>query len=305
MATKAKVGTKKQAVETVKKEAIQQSIGGLSRSSAADQIARTSVAVQQKLSEVGNELTSALATLENVQAAIETKKQELKDLYGLEGAALSLDELEGKIAATRAQWDADQEAKAQTDAEDAAERLKARKREEDDYAYRTGIERRKQTDEFATKLAAQQKAEAERKEALEKGWANREADLKARETELASLRAAVAAHPEDQKKAVDAAVAVATNSLKKTLDSEFQLQKKDLETVNKLAAQETAGCKTEINRLQTTIAELQKQLAEAHKSSQDVAVKALESASGKAALETLQQSLNQGAATQARPGNRN
>jgi chromosome segregation ATPase len=289
---KKKAGTKKTEVAQIKKTEILQSVGGLSLAGVAENLAKTSVSVQETLADVSNQMTAAIQQLGTVNAAIEAKQEELKTLHQIEVTALTLDELNGTIETTREAWADEQRRETQARAERQAEAEKARKRDEDDYNYRTAQNRRAKQDEFDAQLAAVRKQEEARKELLEKGWATREGELKARENELVALRDAVAKWPEEAKKASDHAVAVATNSLKANLSNQFALEKKDAETALKIAQNDKAASDAEIKRLQTTIADLQRQLDAAHKSSQEVASKALDSASGRAALETLQNSIN-------------
>jgi paraquat-inducible protein B len=140
-------------------------------------------------------------------------------------------------------------------------------------------------------VATERRTHADRAEVLEKEWAKREADLKAREQELAALRDAVAKFPDELKRATAAEVAVATTALKKQLETAAALDKKDAETNLKLANNATAAVQAEVNRLQATITDLNRQLAEAHRATQTVAEKALDSASGRTAMEALQQTM--------------
>jgi chromosome segregation ATPase len=294
--TTAKAGTKKKTVELVKKTEVVESVKNLSLGGVADSIAKTQVEVQKKLAEVSNQITGQLAVLENVTAAIALKQADLQTLHGIEASAMTLDEINGEIQATRESWEAEKADAEKAEIERQNELTKARTREQEEYTYRVAGERRKSADEFNAKLAADKKAEADRKELLEKGWAVREANLKAQETELVTLRAAVLAHPEELKKAVAAEVAVATSSLKKNLDNEAKLSAKDAETSLKIAQNEKAGLSAEVSRLNATIAELHKQVESAHAAAQSVATKALESAAGRQAMEALQNSLSRDAA---------
>ncbi len=126
---------------------------------------------------------------------------------------------------------------------------------------------------------------------LEKNWTEREAEMKKREMEIEGLRAQVASHPEVVKKEVNAAVAVATNSVKKEYETKIVLAAKDTETAQKLAAQELAAMKLALDKATVQITDLRTQLEQAHRDVKEISAKALESASGRSAMEALQKVL--------------
>lgn len=301
MTTAQKGGSRRKAVEAIKKTEVIASVGELSLGGVADHIAKTQVAVQKQLGEVSNQLTSNLVILQNVQEAIAIKKQELQGLHGIEAAAIALDDLKGEIETTRAAWEAEQAEREKAVADADAELEKVRARDEEEYQYRTDQDHRHQQSEFAERLAALRKAEEERASLLERQFAAREAELAARERELKDLREAVQRHPLEVKKEVDAAVAVATNSLKRNLELDHKLQAKDAEVKLQLSQQETLSARQEVGRLTQTIGDLRVQLDSAYKSAQAVAEKALDSASGRSALDTLQQSLSRDTAAPSGP----
>src|SRR5262249_52690255 len=143
----------------------------------------------------------------------------------------------------------------------------------------------------AAQMADQVKANKDKQEALEKDWAHREAELKRREKELEDLRTQVTNFPEVIKKEVNAAVAVATNSVKKEYETKIVLAAKDSETAQKLAGQEVVSLKQAIEKANAQLSELKSQLDQAHHDVKEISPKALESASGRSAMEALQKVL--------------
>src|SRR5438045_9406523 len=97
--------------------------------------------------------------------------------------------------------------------------------------------------------------------------------------------------PEVVKKEMNAAVAVATNSVKKEYETKIVLAAKDSETAQKLAGQEVASLKQVIEKANAQLAELKSQLDQAHHDVKEISAKALESASGRSAMEALQKVL--------------
>jgi hypothetical protein len=284
-------GVKNQQAEAIKATEVIQSVAGLNLDVVSGKIAATQVEVQKSLAGLSAKLVEELETLRNVEQAIGLKREELKQLYDIESAAVDLDELYAKIDSQREAWEEEQARKQREFAEMQSERNKQWARAEEEYQYRLGQEHKKQEDGFKGKLEDQDKANRNKQEALDKSWTEREADLKKRETELQELRAKVDAIPEMVKKAENAAQAVATNSVKKEYETKMVLNQKDMDTAQKLAAQEVASLKAALEKATAQLADLKAQLEQAHHDVKEISAKALESASGRSAMEALQKVL--------------
>jgi colicin import membrane protein len=153
------------------------------------------------------------------------------------------------------------------------------------------LEHKKGEDEFAYGMAQQEKANRDKQELLDKNWGQREEELKKREKELEDLRTQVASIPEQIRKAENAAAAVSGNSVKKEYETKIVLATKDAETAQKLAAQEVASLRAALEKAHAQLAELKTQLDQAHHDVKEISAKALESASGRSAMEALQKVL--------------
>jgi hypothetical protein len=229
--------------------------------------------------------------LRSIESAIELKQQSLKQLYAIEREAISLDELQAEIEHQRKAWDEEQREKEREFKMRVAERTKLWQREEEEYDYKLAQEHKKTTDTFTDQMAQAEKDNKGRQETLEKSWSERETELKKREVELADLRKQVENFPEVVKKEVNAAVAIATNSLKKEYETKIVLAAKDTETAQKLATQEINSLSQTIVKLQAQIDGLKEQLDQAHHDVKEISAKALDSASGRSAMEALQKVL--------------
>jgi len=140
-------------------------------------------------------------------------------------------------------------------------------------------------------MAQVERENREHQEGLTKDWADRETELKKRENELIELRQQVANFPEVVKKEVNAAVAIATNSVKKEYETKMVLSSKDAETAGKLAAQEATALTATISKLNHQVDDLKVQLEQAHRDVKEISAKALDSASGRTTMEALQKVL--------------
>lgn len=284
-------GAKNRQAAAIRDTEVLQSVAGLSMDGVSGTIATTQVEVQKSLAALSAKLVEQLQVLGNVEEAIALKREELKQLYNIESAAVSLDDLDAKIEAQRESWQEEQARKQREFAEQQSERNKQWTRSDEEYQYRMAQERKKSEDDFAYRLAQQEKANRDKQEMLEKNWGQREEELKKREKELEDLRAQMASVPEQIRKAENAAAAVAGNSVKKEYETKIVLATKDSETAQKLAAQEVSALRAALEKANAQLGEIKTQLDQAHHDVKEISAKALESASGRSAMEALQKVL--------------
>jgi len=250
----------------------------LSLDKVTQKISGTQVEIQRALTTVSAKLAEQLQDLGNVEAAIIVKKAELKSLHDIEVGADSLTKLQAEIETAREQW-----------TEEKRRQATDRAREEEQYNYETTLKRRKAEADFADKLAAQQKLEASRKELLEKQWADREAALKAREAEFATLVAQVNGFPEVLKKEVAKAEAIVGNSLKRDYEHKLALTLKDVEIEKRAAEQTIAGLNGKVTDLQSQVKRLEDQNVKAQETIRDISNKVSDSASGRQTIDALRE----------------
>jgi hypothetical protein len=284
-------GVKNRQATIIKESEILEAVAGLNLDTVSGTLASTQVEVQKTLADLSAKLVERLQLLRNVEEAITLKREELKQLYDIESAEVELDDLKAQITAQHEAWDEEQARKQREFAEMQSERNKQWVRAEEEYQYRLLQEHKKQSDTFQAKVEEQEKANRNKQEMLDKNWNERETELKKREKEVEDLRAQVASHPELVKKEVNAAVAVATNSVKKEYETKLTLGAKDADMAQKLAAQEIASLKQALEKTTAQIADIKGQLDQAHRDVKEISAKALESASGRSAMEALQKVL--------------
>jgi len=287
MATKTQGAKTKAAAAKVEQEVLE-SVKGLDLEKVSADITGAQVEVQKTLATVSGRLAEQLQVLGNVTEAIRLKKDELQQLAQVEDTAKALDALEAEIAAKRKEWETEEAAKKREFAEMRSERNKQWAREDEEHKYKTEQEHKKLADSFQELMARQEKQNRDRQEQLEKNWAEREAELKRREQELAELRAFRDANPELVKKEVNAAVAVATNSVKKEYETKMALAAKDTEIERRLGEQTIASLQDTIKKQQQSIEDLKGQVDQAQRDVKEISSKALDSASGRATTEALQ-----------------
>lgn len=278
----------RQAVEAVTVESAVERVSGLSRE------------ITKALGGLSEQLVAEVGRLVAVREAVELETKDLERLHQMDVAATALDqlvqeharqkqELEEEIAAQRATWEEEKGAAERERKEQEESLKKQRQREIDDYEYKKALERKKAQDKYEEEVRLQEKKNQEKQEALEKTWKQRETALREREEELAGLRAQVAQFPGQLDKEVQRAAAEAARQTEARLEQQILMLKKDAETEKRLAELRVKTLEDALAQQAAQTAALQKQLDEAKKQVQDIAVKAIEGASGAKTLAHVNQ----------------
>jgi len=276
------------AVQGVTVEGIVQRISGLG------------LEVARALSDVSAKLTDEAQLLASVRETVALEHKELERLHKIDIAATALDQmvqdyarekqrLESEIAAQRAAWEQESD-RFERDRREQEEALKKqRQREIEDYEYKKNLERKKAQDKYDEDVRQVEKKNAEKQEALEKSWKQRETALKEQEEELSRLRKESADFPARLQKEAAAAAAQARSETEVRLEQQTLVLRKDAEAEKRLGELRVKTLEEMVTRQQTQITALEKQLADAKQQVQDIAVKAIEGASGSKALSHINQ----------------
>lgn len=267
---------------------INAAVKDLSLEGVSNKLASTQVEITKQLAGLSATLAERLGTLDTVDAAIILRKEELQTLHEISVSATTLYDFQTNIQTQHDLWEKERQLHEVSIRERDSERSKQLQRTEEEYKYKTAQEQSKIQDAFNAKMALQDKAAKDKQEQLERIWATRDSDLKLREHELISLRKQVEEFPIVIKKEVDSHVAIATNSLKKEYETRITLLNKDIETSQKLGAQEIKSLNENIIKLNTQVLDLQKQLSQAHTDVKEISAKALESSAARETVSNLQ-----------------
>jgi hypothetical protein len=249
---------------------------------------------------LSGKLTEEVQLLASVREAVGLERKELDRLHKIDVAATALDqlvqdyarqkqELETEIAARRAAWE---EEAARTDRERKEQEeafRKQRQREGEDFEYKKTQERKKAQDKYDEEIRLQEKKNQERQETLEKSWKLREAVLKDSEDELARLRKESEGFPKRLEAEATAAAEKTRRESETRLQQETLVMKKDAEAEKRFGELRVKTLEETVAHQQAQIVALEKQLADAKQQVQDIAVKAIEGASGARALSHINQ----------------
>lgn len=274
-----KSGKISQTIESTKAANVLAFVKTVKQADALADIASAQVGIQKMLADVSATVSGKLAQVETIDAAIALKKQELVDLHGVGDTATSLDDLEAEIDAVRVSW-------AKESAAVDAERLL----EQQEFNAALTRQRRKEAEQFADTLQRRNLEEAMRQESFNRSLADRDAQMKLKETEFAALKAQVDAFPAAQKSYADKEVAIATNSLKRDYNQQLQMAQLNSDNATKMFQAQLESANREILQKTGEITTLRLELASANARAESIASKALEAQSGRLALEAVQRS---------------
>jgi hypothetical protein len=279
---------------------VRETVEGVTVESAVQRISGLGIEISKALSGLSGKLTEEVQLLASVREAVALERKELDRLHQIDVAATALDqlvqdygrqklELETDIAERRAEWE-EESVRADRERKEQEEALKKqRQREGDDFEYKKTQERKKAQDKYDEEIRLQEKKNQEKQEKLEKDWHLREAALKEREEELARLRKESEAFPKRLEVEANAAAERARRDLEARMQQETLVMKKDAEAEKRLGELRVKTLEEAVAHQQAQIAALEKQLADAKQQVQDIAVKAIEGASGARALSHINQ----------------
>lgn len=274
-----------------KESDIRQAVESASVDGVVEQISKLGLEISRALSGISEKLVEEVNRLATLRQAVDLERQELERLHKVDVAATALDqlvqeydkqkqELEAEIAAQRSTWEESVETAERERKEQEEALKKQRQREIDEYEYKKNLERKRAQDKYDEDLRQQEKKNKERQEALEKTWAQREAALREQEEELARLRKEVAELPGRLEREVKQAAAQATQDAKQQAEQQAVLLKKEAEADRRIAELQIKTLEDVVSRQNAQVQAMQKQMDEAKKQVQEIAVRAIEGASG-------------------------
>src|SRR5690606_16427205 len=208
--------------------------------------------VTQSLTKAGLDITktlngvrelfeSEISALDTIREAIETKKEELEELFDKETVASSLRDLVLKNEAYKADWEKNINAtrndwlKEQADhkallAERDTFLAKERKREEEEYEYNKSIKRRNEEEVWKSTVAQRQREQRETEESLEKAWREREDSLKKAESAIAENKDKLDNFDQIVDAAVKKDVAIITAKVKSDFENNAKIRGLEFES---------------------------------------------------------------------------
>jgi len=279
---------------------VRQAVDGLSVEGVAQSISALSVQISKALAEVSDNLISEVRRLATIREAVALESEELHRLHQIDIAATALDQLVqeydsrkqesgAEISAGRAAWDAEVKARERAEKEYDENLRKQRQREADEYEYKKTLDRKKTQDKYDEEMRTLEKKNREKQETLEKDWQERSRAIKEREEEYLKLQQEVGGFSSRLQAEVERARKEAIQQTEQRFEQQSLLMTKDREADRRFAELQVKTLEEAVTRQTAQMAALQKQLDEAKQQVQDIAVKAIEGASGARALAHVNQ----------------
>jgi hypothetical protein len=236
--------------------------------------------------------------LNSVREAVAVHTKELERLHKIDIAATAIDhlvqdydsqkqKLEAEISAQREAWSAEELQRAREQKEYDDNLKKQRQREVEDYEYKKTLERKKAQDKYEEEMRLLEKKNKEKQDDLEKSWKQRETGLREKEEEWTRLRKEADEFPARLKSETDLAASNALKSAEQRFEQERILLNKESESEKRLAEMQIKALQDTIARQAADIDKLQAQVEEGKHQVQDIALKAIEGASGAQALNQI------------------
>jgi hypothetical protein len=277
---------------------IQQAAEGTSVEGVVQNLSHLGLEISKALAEISGKLVSEVERLNSIREAVALQTKELERLHKIDIAATAIDQLvldyqsqnqklEAEISAQREAWAAEEIQRSREQKEYEENLKKQRQRELEDYEYKKALERKKAQDKYEEEMRLLEKKNKEKQEELEKSWKQRETALREKEEEWARLRKEFDEFPARLKTEVDMAVSNGVKSAEQRFEQERVLLKRESESEKRLAELQIKALQDAMARQSGEVEKLQAQLEEAKRQVQDIAVKAIEGASGAQALSQI------------------
>lgn len=264
-------------------------------------IATLKLSLTRSLEGVEEQLLSSHKQLTAIHQAIEIERDALTDLHDIKINADSLAALlhaqkeksisfekemnersqtfEQDIAQKRMIWKKEQDELELSRKEYEQQTKKTRQREEDEYLYQRDLLRQKERDQYSAEKESLDKELATRRTALEQAFAAREAVIAAQEQEFKILKQKAEKFPEELQQAIQDTSNALTERLTFKFDYETKLAQKEVEGERKLFQQMIVALEAKVAQLESQTKHLSDKTNQANLQVQDIAVKAIESAS--------------------------
>ena len=277
--------SKAEAIEKLKEEEIHASVDHLNMETIASHVSSLNTEISKTLAEISVKMTSEMQLLMQLRAAVALERKELEKLHKIDVAATALDQLLTDYIAKKSEWEKEEQQRTLAAKEYEELLKKARQREVEEYEYKKVIERKKAHDQFEEALHLREKENTQKAAELQHQWQARESALVEKERAYAEAIKSCESFPDRLQKEVLTSVSAAVKATEEKLQQEAALLKKDYDAEKRLAEVKIQTLEEHIARQSAQIELLQKQAELAKKQVEEIAVKAIEGASEKRALE--------------------
>jgi hypothetical protein len=265
--------------------------------------------VGKAFSELSEQLVGEANKLKEIQQAIVVQRANLEELHDIHLAADTLSALVREheerrqnfeaemnereeifrleMERKKMDWKKEQEEHELARKEKEAELKKLRQREEEEYQYNLALQRKKEKDAYEEEKKTLLARLEEIRVHQEKTLGEREALIVTREKQLDELTKKVESFPAELSRAVKEGEAAAYKKAADQAKIEAQLAAKDTETERRLAELRITTLEATVKQQEEKLQRLMQEFTEANEKVQNIAVKAIEGASGARTLSAV------------------
>lgn len=282
------MATKKTPAKKTDEDRIVTSVKALTAPDVVGKIGNLQIDIQSTLANIATCITGQLEQLKNTDTAIAAQETRLQELYEIEKEAQSIEQILLSQKDEQERYSKLIAARNEEYAENDADRNKKWKREDEEHAYAVALRNKKALDDHQALVDSNRRNEAIRQATLQTDWTNREAELKARETEFNDFKKKVEGFEAVLKSEVSKAETILGNTIKKQYEHQIALLQKDMESERNMSDAKIHSYQVQVGQMHEQIVELNKQLAAARNDAKEVTSQALQSASGRQVVDALQ-----------------
>lgn len=269
------------------------------KESVLNSVAKIRSTLDGQVAEIGDLVQEKLTELETVSAAVDAQKSEAERIHGVEAIARNIDEaniafqekaaeLARQTAEMQRNYAAQLEAARSTNAQAVQNLENERIRNQATWSYTFEQTKKAANDQLNEEIRVSKQVEKVRTEDLNRGWALREQELQARETEIVDLRQKAASFPAELDKAVNAAEGKARGMTEREKNHEIALLNNTHQAARTVDQNTITNLTAKLAEKDKLISDLSTQLVAANTKVETIATKALESAATRQQLADTQ-----------------
>lgn len=292
--------SKSSMIEQIREAEVRAAVSEITVEIVAKKLSELNVEISRTLSGLSEKMSQEVQMLCSLKEAVAIESKELQRLHGIDVAATAIDQMladyrekktscETELAQLQQELLKLKEERTHTEAEYNATLKKTRIREQEDYDYRKNLERKKYQDQFDEECRLKERQNRDAQEQLEKKWKEKEEFFKLQEEEFISLKKETEQFPARITKECDKAAKEAFKEAEVKYSQEIERLKRDLIVEKQIADLKIKQLQELLAASQAQMGALQTQLDESKRQVQDIAVKAIEGASGAKALNHVNQ----------------
>lgn len=298
--TQSTEASKSTLIEQIREGEIRSAVSEITVEIISKKISDLTVEISRTLLGLSEKMIQEVQLLCTLKEAVTIESKEIQRLHGLDVAATGIDQMlsdyrqkknicEMELALLKQEISKQREENESVEAEYDEVLKKNRAREQEDYEYKKNLERKKLQDRFEEECRLRDKQNRETQDQLEKSWKEKESLLKLREEEFLCLKKETEQFPSRLATECTKTAKEASKEAEAKYTQEIEHLKRDLIVEKQIADLKIKQLQELLTTSHGQIGTLQSQLDEAKRQVQDIAVKAIEGASGAKALNHINQ----------------